>query len=184
LINDLLDLARIESGSMKWNKERLYIEDVIENTIAAMAPLFDNKTLSVSTAFSPTRSAVSGDRDRLAQVVINILSNAVKFTNPGGAVRIAVRREDDTVIVEISDTGVGIPASDLESIFEKFRRSGPDDGTAGEGTGLGLSIARQVVEHHGGRIWATRSGHGGSTFTFTLPVDTPSPAKDQPERRV
>ena len=169
LISDLLDLARIESGSMNWRTETLFIEDVIENTIAVMAPLFEHKGLSVTTAFGASRSAVSGDRDRLAQVLTNILSNAVKYTKTGGAIRIAVHQEAAQVSVDISDTGVGIPAADLESIFEKFRRSGAEYGNESEGTGLGLSIARQVVEHHGGRIWAT-SGGRGSTFSFTLPV--------------
>jgi signal transduction histidine kinase len=169
LVADLLDLARIESGSMNWRMEKLFIEDVIENTITALGPLFENKTLSVTTAFSAPRCALSGDRDRLAQVLTNILSNAVKFTKPGGAIQIAVHREAAQIAVEITDTGVGIPAADLESIFEKFRRSAAEDGCESEGTGLGLSIARQIVEHHGGRIWAASNG-GGSTFTFTLPV--------------
>jgi two-component system sensor histidine kinase VicK len=105
--------------------------------------------------------------------VTNILSNAVKFTFTGGSIHIAARQEpvpDGEIIVEISDTGMGIPAQDLELIFERFQRSGDQLTSTIEGTGLGLAIARQIVEYHGGRIWAASTHGKGSTFTFTLPL--------------
>ncbi len=169
LITDLLDLARIEAGSLAWRTETLFIEDVIENTVAVMGPLFRHSGIAVTTTFKAPYRPVSGDRDRLAQVITNLLSNALKFTKPGGSISINVGNETERIVVDVIDTGVGIAAADLESIFEKFRRSGSQTARANEGTGLGLTIARQVVEHHGGRIWATSSGCG-STFSFTLPL--------------
>ncbi len=173
LITDLLDLARIEAGSMKWQVDDVSIEELIRNVIASMGVLFERKGLRVTAAFRSPLSRVSGDGDRLVQVVTNILSNAVKFTPTGGAIQVAVCQLSAPVaqiVVEISDTGIGIPATDLELIFERFHRS-DDKVTAGiEGTGLGLAITRQIVEHHGGRIWAASTHGKGSTFTFTLPL--------------
>ncbi len=168
LISDLLDVAKIESGSMNWRMETLFIEDVIETAVTIMAPLFEDKGLSLNVEFSSIRSPLTGDRDRLTQVVTNILTNSLKFTKAGGAIQIVVRCEAGRVIVGISDTGVGIPETDLESIFEKFRRSDSEDTRGCEGSGLGLFIARQVIEQHGGRIWASNNG-AGSTLTFSLP---------------
>jgi signal transduction histidine kinase len=173
LITDLLDLARIEDGSLKWRSEELSIEEVVSSSLTSTGPLFESKELRLTTAIGSPLSRLQGDRDRLFQVVTNILSNAAKFTPAGGAVHIAVREEADPVpqiVVEVSDTGIGIPAEDLELIFEKFQRASDHLTSAIEGTGLGLSIARQIVEHHGGRIGAASTRGKGSTFTFTLPL--------------
>jgi signal transduction histidine kinase len=172
LIADLLDLARIESGAMTWRIGEVCIDDVISHSIESLGPLFENNGQRV-TAFCPVRTVLSGDRDRLIQVVTNLLSNAAKYTPAGGSIHVAVRREPDPaeqVVVEISDTGAGMPAEDLELIFEKFRRSGDHVSGPIEGTGLGLAIARQIVDYHGGRIWAESARGRGSTFTFTLPL--------------
>jgi PAS domain S-box-containing protein len=176
LISDILDLARIESGSMKWHIEQLSIVDVIQSSITTMMPLFEKKGIAVTTNFAPQLSRFPGDRDRIMQVVTNIFSNAVKFTPPGGSVRVAAREEATPVpqiTVRISDTGFGIPLRDIEVIFEKFQRSGDPLTGAIEGTGLGLTIARQIVENHGGRIWAESTLGSGSTFSFTLPLALP-----------
>jgi len=174
LSNDLLDLARIEAGSMPWRREAIIIEDVIRSSIASMGPLIESRELRLTTDFHTPLPALTGDRDRLAQVVTNILSNAVKFSSRGGAINIAARQEAGPrpqIVVDIMDTGAGIPAGDLELIFEKFQRSGDQLTGMIEGSGLGLAIARQIVEYHGGRIWATSTHGQGSTFTFTLPLD-------------
>ncbi len=173
LSSDLLDLARIEEGSMKWQLKEASIVDIIHDAVGSMAPLFEIKGLHVTTAFSSPLSTISGDRDRLVQVVTNILSNAVKFTPAGGAIHISALQESSPagqIVVGISDTGMGIPTEDLDLIFEKFQRSGDQLASVVEGTGLGLAIARQIVEYHGGRIWAASASGRGSTFTFTLPV--------------
>ena len=173
LIADLLDLARIESGSMKWRIENISIDDIIQNAVSTMRPLFENKNLHVTTALNPPLPPFAGDRDRLLQVVTNILSNAVKFTPREGSIHIAVHEETDPVaqiVVEIIDTGMGIRSEDLELIFEKFHSSGDPRASSIDGTGLGLAIARQIVEYHGGRIWAASTYGKGSTFSFTLPL--------------
>ena len=110
---------------------------------------------------------VLGDRDRVEQVLVNLLHNAIKFTPPGGNIGISARVEGSDILVSIADTGVGIPADDLPRIFERFYKA--DKARAGKGTGLGLAIARHIVEAHGGRIWAESVEGRGSTFHFTLP---------------
>jgi PAS domain S-box-containing protein len=173
LISDLLDLARIEAGSLQKRSDEVSIEDIVKNALTAMGPIFANKGLRVTTAFDASPGTFSGDRDRMLQVVTNVLSNAVKFTPQGGAIHVAVRREElplPQIAVEISDTGLGIAAADLDLIFEKFHRSTDQQAGSIEGTGLGLAIARQIVEYHGGRIWAASVQGKGSTFTFTLPL--------------
>ena len=173
LIADLLDLARIEAGSMKWRVDAVSIDDLVREVIAGMGLIFEGKGLRVTTDFASPLPRLAADRDRLVQVVTNLLSNAVKFTQAGGAITVAIRHETaplPQIVVAITDTGMGIPAGDLEMIFEKFQRSGDEMAAAVEGTGLGLAIARQIVEYHGGRIWAESTQGKGSVFTFTLPL--------------
>jgi PAS domain S-box-containing protein len=173
LIADLLDLSRIESGTLKMQSEQVSLDKLVRDVLTGMTLLFEQKGLQLSVDLEPGLPLVTGDRDRLVQVVTNILSNAVKFTLPGGTIRVAVRQEASPaprIAVEISDTGIGIAAPDLERIFEKFHRSDDKRTATIEGTGLGLAITREIVEHHGGSIWATSEYGQGSTFTFTLPV--------------
>ena len=173
LITDLLDLATIEAGSVRWRSEELSIADVIRDSLEGTSQLIETRALSVTTNFDPALPLLHGDRDRLVQVVTNLLSNAAKFTQPGGAIHIAARQEPSRVIVDIADTGRGIPTADLDRIFDKFHRSGDPEHAGTEGTGLGLAIVRHIVEHHGGRIWASSDRGKGSTFSFTLPLSAP-----------
>jgi len=173
LTSDLLDLERIEAGSMIWHRQTVSIVELIQNSLSLMEPLFEKKGLLVTTEFSPQLPNITGDPDRLDQVVTNILSNAGKFTPPGGSIHVGVRRDrapEDRIVVTISDTGVGIPAGDIETIFEKFRRSGDPQTNTIEGAGLGLAIARHIVEYHGGSIRAESTLGKGSTFVFMLPL--------------
>jgi PAS domain S-box-containing protein len=183
LIADLLDLSRIESGLMMWRITSVSLEDIIRNAVTNMGPLFEEKGLRLTTAFNAPLDRLSGDHGRLLQVVTNILSNAVKFTPQGGAIDVVVRRETAPraqIVVEISDTGKGIPAGDLELIFEKFHRSGDQLTSMIEGTGLGLAIARQIVEYHGGRIWAESTPGRGSVFTVALPLTSSITVTERP----
>ncbi len=174
LINDILDLTKIEAGKLSWHIKRLSIEDVIQTSVSGIQSLADNKSISIVTKIAPLLPGLYGDRDRLVQVVTNILSNAIKFTPPRGSIKISAFKQQkprQSVGVEISDTGVGIPEEDLEQIFEKFRRSGDTLTSNAQGTGLGLAITRQIIEYHGGTIRAASNLGYGSTFTFTLPLD-------------
>ena len=174
LINDILDLTKIEAGKLSWHVTRVSLKEIIQNSVTNMQSLAENKSLSVNMNLPPSLPVLYGDRDRLIQVITNILSNAVKFTHDGGTISIDAFAEDvprHQIVVKISDTGVGIPSRDFDIIFEKFRRSGDVLTTHAEGTGLGLAITKQIVEYHGGRIWAESTPGKGSSFSFTLPLD-------------
>jgi signal transduction histidine kinase len=177
LINDLLDLSKIEAGTMNWRREQVSIEDIVRVSVDMLLPTALGKELSLTATIDPLLPRFVGDRDRLVQVTTNILSNAVKFTPAGGSISVRVRREDGPrpeLVVAITDTGMGIAGDELEQIFDKFHRAGDMLTNRIEGTGLGLAIARQIVEHHGGRIWAVSSDGNGSTFTFTIPLEQAS----------
>lgn len=174
LINDILDLTKIEAGKLSWHITSISVADVILNSVSSIQSLANNKSLSISFRVPESLPRIYGDRDRLVQVITNILSNAIKFTPQGGqvsvtsALEIAPRKQ---IIVRIADTGVGIKEKDIDIIFEKFQRSGDVLTARSEGTGLGLAITKQIVEYHGGRIWVESSPGTGSTFSFTLPLD-------------
>ncbi len=171
LIGDLLDLSRIESGSMRWRDEEVALREVIETAISGIVPLAQKKGQAIERSDESDLPALRVDRDRLLQVVMNLLSNAVKFTPPGGRISVLTRRTGppDAIEVSVTDSGPGIPAGELPRIFEKFHRAGDVLTNSVEGTGLGLAISRQIVEHYGGRMWATSEEGKGSVFTFMLP---------------
>jgi len=174
LINDVLDLAKMEAGNIEWRPAALDIGDVIERAAAATASLFENKGLVLSKDMEEKLPPVMGDSDRLIQVVINLISNAVKFTEKGSIIiRGRIREQEaggrDYVEVSVTDTGIGIAQKDLEKVFEKFRQVGDTFTGKPIGTGLGLSICKHIVEHHGGRIWVESEPGKGSVFLFTLP---------------
>jgi len=173
LINDVLDLTKIEAGKLSWHIVKLSLDDVIETSVTGIQSLADNKSLTITTRIQHPLPIFYGDRDRLIQVLTNILSNSIKFTPQGGTIEVAAHQEETPkpqIVVTVSDSGVGIRSQDLELIFEKFRRSGDILTAHTEGTGLGLAISRQIVEYHGGMIWAKSKPGAGSTFTFTLPL--------------
>jgi len=170
LINDVLDLAKIEAGKMEWNLEDVSLPEVAERAIAATSSLFDQKPLKLIKQIDENLPAISGDRDKLIQVIINLISNSVKFTNKG-SVTCKVFREKNDLIVSISDTGIGIAAEDFGAVFEQFKQVGGDTLTdKPKGTGLGLPICKEIVEHHGGRIWLESEQGKGSIFSFALPI--------------
>jgi signal transduction histidine kinase/CheY-like chemotaxis protein len=169
LIDDVLDLAKIEAGKFTWNMESLSIQDVIERATAATASLFEAKKLALVQNIEPGLPEITGDRDRLIQVVINLISNAVKFTD-AGSVTCAARLRDGEIVVSVTDSGIGIAPADQPKVFEKFKQVGDTLTDKPKGTGLGLPICKEIVEYHGGHIWVESESGKGSTFSFTLPL--------------
>jgi signal transduction histidine kinase/CheY-like chemotaxis protein len=169
LIDDVLDLAKIEAGKFTWNMGKTSVGDVIERAISATSSLFDAKKLELVRNIAPDLPEVNGDQDRLIQVVINLISNAVKFTD-GGSITLSARLEGEEIVVGVTDSGIGIAAGDQQKVFEKFKQVGDTLTDKPKGTGLGLPICKEIVEFHGGRIWVESEPGKGSTFSFTLPI--------------
>ncbi|MEX1169676.1 MAG: HAMP domain-containing sensor histidine kinase, partial [Chloroflexota bacterium] len=171
LINDTLDLAKIEAGRMEWRREPVDIADLIGRATSATASLLAGPGPTMIVEVEPGLPSLVGDRDRLIQVLINLISNAVKFT-PAGSITCAAQRDPagDGVLVSVTDTGVGIAPEDHARVFEQFGQAGDTLTDKPRGTGLGLSICREIVEHHGGRLWLESELGRGSRFSFTLSV--------------
>jgi PAS domain S-box-containing protein len=178
LINDFLDLAKIESGRMQWETVELSVAEVIKTAINATQALAAKTSLKVKVTVSPNLPAVTSDKDRLVQVVTNLLSNAIKFTPDGGNIEVKAqtlegdksRKKADMVMVSVTDSGIGIDPKDHKSIFEKFKQVGDTLTDKPKGTGLGLPICKEIIEHFGGRLWVESELGKGSTFFFTLPL--------------
>jgi signal transduction histidine kinase len=170
LINDILDLAKIEAGRMELDLEDFEVAQAIDNAVVLVRERATRKGLALETALGPALGTVRADQRKIKQVLLNLLSNAVKFTPEGGRIEVRAQRLDGVVEVSVSDTGIGIAGDDQEAVFEEFRQVGTDYAKKHEGTGLGLTLSRKFVELHGGQI-AVKSRVGeGSTFTFTVPV--------------
>lgn len=170
LINDVLDLAKIEAGKFEWNMQKLQAANVIERALAATTSLFAEKELQLKKSIPNHLPDISGDQDRLIQVVINLISNAVKFTDEG-SVSIQAKQKGKEMIVSVTDTGMGISKEDQPKVFEKFKQVGDTLTDKPKGTGLGLPICREIIEQHDGRIWVESELGKGSTFSFALPVE-------------
>lgn len=169
LINDVLDLAKIEAGKMEWNMEPLSVSEILDRAVAATSALFMQKNLKLEKDVDEALPLVSGDKDKLIQVVVNLLSNAVKFTNEG-FVACRVSRNKNEVVVAITDTGIGIAPEDHAAVFEQFKQVGDTLTDKPKGTGLGLPICKEIIEHHDGKIWLESTLGKGSTFFFSLPL--------------
>ncbi len=169
LINDVLDLAKIEAGKMEWHIENVDMGSVIDQALAATASVFDSKKLKLKKKLGKEIPSLKGDRDKLIQVLINLLSNAAKFTDQGEVVCSAGMQNNEFVIT-ISDTGMGISREDQPKVFDKFKQVGDTLTDKPKGTGLGLPISKEIIEYHGGRIWVESEVGKGSKFSFSLPV--------------
>ena len=169
LINDLLQLSQIESGDYRWRREPVDVVELTRRSIGLIHPAATRKHITVS-ANDRTPAIVVADPDKLTQVMVNLLDNAVKYTDDGGTVDVEVGAYGDAVTIQVSDTGIGIPPADQERIFERFYRVDRARSRALGGTGLGLSIVKHIVEAHGGRVRVESRLSKGSTFTVTLPV--------------
>ena len=175
----MLDLSKIESGRMVWRDELLSLEEVFEYAIRTQQPLLEAKSLQVTLSPSVEAPFVLADRERIQQVVTNLLDNAIKFSPEGGKIQIRLEssvepsREgtDGQVKVSITDQGVGIEEKDFEIVFDRFAQVSTDKLTEKpKGTGLGLSICKEIVTHYGGRIGLLSEKGKGCTFFFTLPA--------------
>ncbi|RPA68651.1 response regulator [Cyclobacteriaceae bacterium YHN15] len=169
LINDVLDLAKIEAGKMDWSQEEVAIPEVVERAISATTALFQQKNLKLIRDIDPNIPKITGDTNKLIQVVINLISNAVKFTDKG-SVTCRIKQVGNEIITSIQDTGMGIAKEDFGAVFEQFKQIGGDTLTdKPKGTGLGLPICKEIIEHSGGRIWVESEVGKGTTFSFAIP---------------
>lgn len=166
LVMDLLDISKIESGKVKLNKTEFNISDLIDEVSQTYEREIAKKQMTFAVDIDPDMGLITADRDRMSQVVINLLNNAIKYTPEGGSIRITLKGSPNEVRFEIADSGPGIPDEYRQKIFDKFERITTEKQ---EGTGLGLPIAKDIVAIHGGKLWVESSKGKGSTFIFTLP---------------
>jgi len=169
LINNVLDISKMEAAKVEWNMSEVAPFHIIERALSATAPLFTDSGPRMMYEPLDLLPKVKGDPDRLIQVMLNLISNAVKFTDEG-EVTVGARQVGNFIEFRVSDTGEGISANDLESIFDKFKQVGDTLTGKPQGTGLGLPISKQIVNHHGGDIWVESELGKGSHFMFTVPV--------------
>ena len=168
LINDILDLSKVEAGQMELERGEFSLKQALENGLTMLKERASRHGITLGLELEPDLDLIEADERKVKQVVFNLLSNAVKFTSDGGHVAVMARRTDDELQIAVSDTGVGIAPEDQARIFEEFRQVGQGSAKA-EGTGLGLALTRRLVELHGGRLWVESEPGVGSTFTLTLP---------------
>jgi len=176
LINDILDLSKIEAGQINLSFADYSIGDIVQTVVAAVEPLAAEKSLELRADLPDGLPIGRGDEQRITQVLMNLVGNAIKFTD-AGKVEIEVRTDDGSFLVAVSDTGVGIAEADLEDIFEEFHQADGSDTRNRGGTGLGLAISRRMLELHGGRVWVDSNLGEGSTFRLSLPVVADEPAE-------
>ena len=178
LINEILDLSKIEAGRLELEIEPASISDVLETAESTLRPLATKKAINLRVESDGRIPRVPMDVARIRQVVLNLVGNAIKFTPEGGQVWLRADASDEVVRVEVGDTGLGIPIEDHERIFLEFEQA--RTGSAGskpEGTGLGLALAKKLVEMHGGKIWVESEVGKGSRFYFTLPISAGAEVK-------
>jgi signal transduction histidine kinase len=174
LINDLLDLSKIESGKIAMKSSRVSLGGLLHEVVETLRPIAVEKAIALHATIPEPSIMVWADRDKINQVLMNLIGNAIKFTADSGTVTVsAARNGKEGVQVSVSDTGPGIAPKEREKIFDKFYQVGEVDGVKPKGTGLGLAICKALVELHGGRIWVESDPDRGSTFSFTLPASGP-----------
>ena len=171
LINDILDMSKIEAGKMEWHVTRFDLDELVEDAVAATSGVYRERRVEVELRLARNLPPVEADRDRLQQVLINLLSNAAKFVpDDGGHVVVETLWHSGEVALSLADNGPGIPEAHLSAVFEKFHQVGDTLTNKPKGTGLGLTICRHILEHFGGRIWAENAPGSGAVFRFQLPT--------------
>jgi len=171
IINQVLDLAKIEAGRAEWSEAPVDMRETISDTVIAMSQVFQEKNVRVEARLPEKVTAVRADVDRIIQVMLNLLSNAVKFCDPrDGQIEITLAEDERELRVDVRDNGPGISAADQQKIFDKFVQAGDTLTDKPQGSGLGLYISRHIVEYHGGRLWVQSRPGEGACFSFTLPL--------------
>lgn len=180
LVNDVLDIAKMEAGKLDWRMGELNVGEALRKAVQNTSLLAAEKHLALRSEIEPALPTVTADEDRIYQVLLNLISNAVKFTETGEVVcRASLGR--DEILISVSDTGVGIPADATNKVFEIYRQIGDEQKGRPKGTGLGLAICKEIINHHGGRIWLESDFGRGCRVSFTLPLEAPdSPSKPAP----
>jgi two-component system, OmpR family, phosphate regulon sensor histidine kinase PhoR len=168
MVKELVELSQIESGQTTLNKSPGNIEAPITHTVNRLKPLAERAGLTLKMEVNPDLPQVMIDKDRIEQVLVNLVHNAIKFTHPMGRITISACQQNHNIIVSVVDTGIGIPEDDLPRIFERFFKT--DRSRRSGGTGLGLSIAKHIVQAHGGEIWVQSREGKGSNFSFSIPI--------------
>jgi len=177
LVNDILDLSKIEAGKIRLDAEWVSVEEIIVGVMASTYILIEDKPIELKEEIESNLPKVYVDRGRIRQVVINILSNAAKFTDAGSItmrVRKITKNEQEFVCFSIKDTGIGIAAEDMDKVFEAFRQIDSSVARRAEGTGLGMPISYRLVSLHGGELWVESQVGQGSAFSFTIPLKPPA----------
>lgn len=171
LVGDLQELSRVEAGAFELHRKTVEVDELVSSATERLAGQFDEKGVRLEIDLAAGLPTVLADPDRIGQVLLNLLGNALQYTPSGRQVEVRARHQDQLLEIEIRDEGIGIPAEHLPHVFTRFYRVDRSRSRAGGGSGIGLTIAKHLVEAHGGRIWASSPGSGkGSSFTFTLPL--------------
>ena len=182
LVEQLLDLSKLESGEVPLHRESVRLEPLVSQVVSEIQVARPDRAVRLESAIPDGLPPVRADRERVHQVLFNLVDNAVRFTPPGGAVTVSAQSNNGSVEIKVSDTGVGIPTEHLPRLFERFYRVDPARSRGDGGTGIGLAIARSVVEAHGGHIHAESQVGSGSVFTFDLPAARPEASRREADR--
>jgi len=171
LVNDLQELSRVEAGAYELDRQPLAVADLIQRIATRLEPQFEEKEIKLELDIPPDLPVIQADEDRLSQVFLNLVGNALQYTPPSSTVTIAVEKRPAELLITICDTGIGIPAEHLSHLFTRFYRVDKSRSRVGGGSGIGLTIVKHLVETHGGHVWADSEGvNAGSTFGFSLPL--------------
>ena len=168
MVNEFSEISRLETGTLRLDIKPLHLDDLVSEVVISLQPQIEAKKLNLTVEVPSDLPEVWADRTRIIQVLTNLVTNAYKYTPEGGRINIAAQWVDDSVRVDVTDTGIGIAPQDQEKLFTRFFRADHPGVRRVAGTGLGLSIAKSIVEMHGGRIWVESQLGEGSTFSFTL----------------
>jgi signal transduction histidine kinase len=184
LVNDILDLAKIENGSMEIQRGSVLVPRLVERAVQMFRERAVRQGLRLVVQVDSNVRMVVGDERRLKQLLYNLLSNSIKFTPEGGEVRVTVRPEVDSIVLTVSDTGIGIPLDEQTKVFESFYQMDSTLSKNAQGTGLGLAMVRQIVELHGGTVCVTSEPGQGSSFIVTLPQSAGTMADDESQTAI